>query len=197
VAKGDPDRGLRETAVHRLGRIPGTSPALTDIIRNEQEQTDVREAAVLAMGKSQDAAAASTLQDLYASVSNRSIKEQIINSVSKGADKDAAVAFLIRVAEGDPDRELRQEAIMRLGKSSSARGVEALGRIANSADADADSQEEAVMAIGKSSHSEAVPMLIQIAKSHPRQEVREAAVRRLSKSGDERAKEFLRQVLSK
>lgn len=197
VAKGDPDRDLRETAVHRLGRIPGTSPALVDIIRNEQEQTDVREAAVLAMGKSQDAAAASTLQDLYASVSNRSIKEQIINSVSKGADRDAAVAFLIRVAEGDPDREIRQEAIMRLGKTSSARGVEALGRIANSADADADSQEEAVMAIGKSGHSEAVPMLIQIAKSHPRQEVREAAVRRLSKSGDERAKEFLRQVLSK
>ncbi|HEX8184225.1 MAG TPA: HEAT repeat domain-containing protein, partial [Blastocatellia bacterium] len=79
----------------------------------------------------------------------------------------------------------------------SQRSVEALNRIANSATADSGSQEEAVLALSKSGHSEAVPMLIHIAKSHPREEVREVALNRLGKSGDERAKEFLRQVLSK
>jgi HEAT repeat protein len=53
------------------------------------------------------------------------------------------------------------------------------------------------MAISKSGYNEAVSMLIQIAKSHPRDEVREAAISRLGKSGDERAKEFLKQTLSK
>ena len=197
VAKSDPNRELREEAVVRLGRMPGTHTLLVDFARNESEDADVREAAINAIGKSQDAAAMSALQNLYGSVSSREVKEQIINSVSKNSDREAAITFLIKVAEGGDDSELRQEAIMRLGKSSSARSVEALNRMANSPAVDPDLQEEAVTAISKSGHSEAVPMLIQIAKSHPRQEVREAAISRLGKSGDERAKEFIKQVLSK
>jgi HEAT repeat protein len=197
VAKSDPNRELREEAVSRLGRMPGTHTLLVEVARNENEDAGVREAAVNAIGKSEDAMAMAALQNMYSAVTNREVKEQIINAASKNSDRDAAVTFLIKVADGDADRELRQEAILRLGKSSSKRGVEALNRIANSADVDSESQEEAVLAISKSGHSEAVPMLIQIAKSHPRQEVREAALSRLAKSGDERAKEFLKQVISK
>ena len=197
VAKSDQSRDLREEAVSRLGRMAGTHALLVDVARNESEDADVREAAVNAIGKSEDATALSTLQNLYGTVTNRDVKEQIINAVSKNSDRDTAITFLIKVGETDTDHELRQEAISRLGKSPSQRSVEALNRIANSADADSDSQEEAVMALSKSGHNEAVPMLIQIAKSHPRQEVREAALSRLGKSGDERAREFLKQVLSK
>jgi HEAT repeat protein len=197
VAKSDPNHDLKEEAVLRLGRMPGTHTVLVDFARNENEDANVREAAVNAIGKSQDAAALSALENLYGSVSNREIKEQIINSISKNSDRDASITFLIKVAEGEADRDLKQEAIMRLGKSSSARGVEALNRIANSATTDSESQEEAVLSLSKSGHSEAIPMLIQIARSHPREEVREAAISRLGKSGDERAKEFIKQVLSK
>jgi HEAT repeat protein len=197
VAKSDPNRELREEAVLRLGRMPNTHSLLVDFARNENEDADVRGAAVQAIGKSQDAAALSALENLYGSVSNREVKEEIINSVSKNSDRDAAITFLIKVADADADRDLKQEAIMRLGKTSSARGVEALNRIANSATVDAESQEEAVLALSRSGHSEAVPMLIQIAKSHPREEVREAAINRLAKSSDERARDFVKQVLSK
>ena len=197
VAKSDTNRELREEAVLRLGRMPGTHSLLVDVARNENEDADVREAAVNALGKSQDGMALSALQNLYGTVTNRQVKEEIINAASKNSDREAAETFLIKIAESDSDRELRQEAIGRLGKSSSQRSLEALNRIANSADADSDSQEEAVLAISKSGHGEAVPMLIQIAKSHPREEVREAALNRLGKSGDQRAKEFLKQVISK
>ena len=93
-----------------------------------------------------------------------------------------------------PDASWRK-AISRLGRSPSSSGLEASDQGGESSDADVDLQEQAVMAISKRPDDESVPLLIQIAKTHPRQETREVAIRRLGKSGDERAKEFFRQLL--
>lgn len=195
VAKHDPSRELRATAVSKLGRLPGTQSLLVEIARNENENEDVREAAVSAITKSGDGAALATLQDLYGAVSNENVKEQIISAIAKHQEQEAALDFLIKVAESDSHRELREPAISRLAKSSSARSLDALTRIAN-ADSDVDLQEEAVAAISKRPNDVAVPLLIQIAKTHPRAAIREAAIHRLGKMNDERAREFLRQVIS-
>ena len=196
IAKNDPSRELREGAVSRLGRLPGTQTLLTEIAGNEAENEGVREAAVSAIAKSGDAVSFSTLQGLYGSVGNQQVKEQIINAISKNQDREAALGFLIKVSEGDSRRELREQAISRLSRFPSPLSLEALARIAGS-DGDSGVQEQAVMAISKRPSEEAVPLLIQIAKTHPRQETREVAIRRLGKSDDERAKEFIRQLLSK
>ncbi|HEV8488083.1 MAG TPA: HEAT repeat domain-containing protein [Blastocatellia bacterium] len=196
IAKNDSSRELREGAVSRLGRLPGTQSMLAEIARSENESENVRQAAVSAITRSGDSTALSTLQDLYGSVSSREVKQQIVGAIAKNPDQDAALVFLVKVAEGDPSRELREQAISRLSRFSSAPSLEALTRIASS-DADVELQAQAVMAISKRPNDEAVPLLIQLAKTHSRSEVREMAIRRLSKSNDERAKEFVRQLLTK
>ncbi len=196
IAKNDLSPGVREEAVSKLGRLPGTQSLLAEIARSENESENVRQAAVSAITRSGDATALSTLQELYGSVSNREVKEQIVSAISKNQDQEAALGFLIKVAESDSSRELREQAISRLARFSSTRSLEVLTRVAGS-DGDAELQEQAVMAISKRPNDEGVPLLIQIAKTHPRAEVREIAVRRLSRSNDERAKEFVRQLLTK
>ena len=196
IAKNDSSSELREEAVSRLGRLPGTQSLLAEIVRSENERENVRQAAVSAITRSGDSTALSTLQELYVSVGNKEVKEQIVGTISRNQDQEGALGFLIKVAESDSSREMREQAISRLSRFSSPRSLEALTRIANS-DGDIELQEQAVMAISKRPNDEAVPLLIQTAKTHPRSEVREMAVRRLSRSDDERAKEFVKQLLTK
>src|SRR5262249_35102626 len=136
VAKSDPDRQLREMAVRRLGRIPGTQPVLADIVRNEQENTDIREAAASALGRNEDTASLTTLQELYGSISNRAVKEQIISSISRHKDQNAAAGFLIKVAESDQDRAFREEAMSKLGRIASQRSLDTLNKIATDSNND-------------------------------------------------------------
>jgi len=104
VAKTDTDRELKETAVHMLGRVPGTQALLADIVRNEQEHSDVREAAVHAIAKSDDPKAIAALQGLYKSVTNADVKESIIGVVTKNQDQSAAMSFLVDIVKDEPNR---------------------------------------------------------------------------------------------
>jgi len=58
-------------------------------------------------------------------------------------------------------------------------------------------QVQAVRAISERKAEESVPLLIKIAKTHPNQMVRKQAIRSLGESGDPRAIEFFREVLTK
>jgi HEAT repeat protein len=197
VAKNDADRNLRENAIHRLGKMEGTGPLLLEIARNESESTGVREAAVHAISRGQGAAALSTLQELYGAISNSEVKQNILHAIARNQDREASFEFLIKVAERDPHRELREQALHNISRSSSPRALQTLTRVASDSNADPDMQEQAVHAISRRTDDEAVPALIQIARSHPRAQVREAAVRRLSRTRDARAIEFLKELLSK
>jgi HEAT repeat protein len=194
VAKTDSNRELREAAVSRLGRLPGTHALLTEIVGNEAESEGIREAAASAIARSGDRAAFSTLQRLFGSAANQQVQEHIMNAISKNEDKDAALGFLIRVAESDSRLQLREQAITRLARFPSPLSLEALTRLVGSA-GDTGLQEQAVRAISKMAGDEAVSLLIQFAKTHPRQEIRETAIRCLGRSSDERAKEFFKQIL--
>jgi HEAT repeat protein len=197
VAKSDADRNLRENAIHRLGKMEGTAPLLLEIARNESESADVRQAAVHAISRGQDAASLSTLQELYGAINNSEVKQNILHAIAKSQDREASFDFLIKVAETDPNRELREHALHSISRSSSPRALQTLTRVANDSSAGPEMQEQAVHAISRRTDDEAVPALIQIARSHPRTEVREAAVRRLSRTRDARAVEFLKELLSK
>jgi HEAT repeat protein len=196
VAKSDQSQDLREQAVHMLGKMAGTEQLLLEIARNEKESEDVRGAAVHAIGRNSDAAALATLQSLYDTLGDREVKEQVLHSIAKNQDQDSALNFIIKVAEGDTDRDLREQAIHLLARSSSARALEVLKRIATSASGDTDLQEQAIHSISRRSDDEAVPALIEIVKTNSNPDVRETAIRRLGRSNDPRAKEFLKQFLS-
>jgi HEAT repeat protein len=187
----------RTNAVFWLGQIGGETPFLADLARNESEDREVRKQAVFAIGISKDSDAISTLQNLYASVTNRDVKEQIIFAVSINADKDAAVNFLIDVAGKDNDFESRKKAIFWLGQKAGERSLNALKDTLDSADSDTEIQKQAVFAISQRSKDESVPLLIKIARTHANPAVRKQAIFWLGQTGDERAVDLFKEILLK
>lgn len=188
---------VRSSSVFWLGQVGGEQAFLSDLVRNERESTDIRKKAAFAIGVSQDGTALSTLQGLYGDVNQREVKRQIIFAASINENKDQAADFLIGVAGSDPDLECKKQALFWLGNMAGQRSMQLLGDVANSNDADTEVQKQAVFAISRRQKDEAIPMLINIAKTHPKSEVRKQALFWLGRSGDERALELFKEILSK
>jgi len=93
--------------------------------------------------------------------------------------------------------DLRRSAVRLLGDRVSKRSFDFLAATAQRTDDNADVQVQAVRAISQRRAEESVPILIKIARTHPNQLVRRQAIRSLGESGDPRAVDFFREVLSK
>ena len=197
---------VRSTAVFWLGQIPGHTPFLVDLVRNEQESVSVRKEAAFSIGISKEPDVMSSLESLYSGITNREVKKQIIFAASiTGTDQDTGVRrsdgpgtnFLVKVAESEGDRELRKQALFWLGQKAGQRSLEVLGNVIDKSDDDTEVQKQAVFALSQRPKDEAVPLLIKIARTHPKPAVRKQAMFWLGQTGDERALEFFKEVLSK
>ena len=104
---------------------------------------------------------------------------------------------MFEVARSNDTVDVRRQAIRLLGERVGKRSFDFLSQTAQSATGDAEVQVQAVRAISERRAEESVPLLIKIAKTHPNQLVRKQAIRSLGESGDPRAVEFFREVLSK
>lgn len=196
---------VRSTAVFWLGQVPGHLSFLSELVRNGQESTKVRKEAAFAIGIAREQGSMPVLENLYSSIDSREVKKQIIFAASvngadaagpNGNDSDG-VNFMIKVAESDPDRELRKQALFWLGQKAGKRSLEVLGNVIEKSDDDTEVQKQAVFAISQRNKDEAVPLLIKIAKTHPKAEVRKQAMFWLGQTGDERALEFFKEILAK
>lgn len=196
---------VRSTAVFWLGQIPGHNPFLVDLVRTEQESASLRKEAAFAIGISKDPGAIAALEGLYPAITNREVRKQIIFAASinnsdapTGSRNDGdGINFLIKVAESDPDRELRKQALFWLGQRAGKRSLEVLGNVVEKSDDDTEVQKQAVFAISQRAKDEAIPLLIKIAKTHPKPAVRKQAMFWLGQTGDDRALEFFKEILSK
>jgi len=188
---------VRSTAVFWLGQIGGEQQFLADLVRNQNENLDVRKEAAFAIGASKDPNALPTLKSLYDSVNNGGIKEQIIFAISINEDKFNAVDFLITAAQSDADRGVRRQAIFWLGQMAGQKALEARGNTVDDSDAETEVQKQAVFAISQRNKNEAVPALIRIARTHPKPAVRKQAIFWLGQIDDERALELFKEILTK
>lgn len=198
---------VRSTAVFWLGQIPGHVSFLSNLVRNEQETTKLRKEAAFAIGISKDQGVMSALESLYSAINSREVKKQIIfaasinksdlDSAAPNRADDEGVTFMIKVAENDPDRELRKQALFWLGQKAGKRSLEVLGNVIEKSDDDTEVQKHAVFAISQRPKDESIPLLIKIARTHAKPEVRKQAMFWLGQTGDERALEFFKEILSK
>jgi len=107
---------VRVRAIFWLGRLGGHSPLLSALARDANESLPVRQAAVRAIGKGPGTQAVAMLRELYGSVNDRIVKEEIIDSAAKSHEQDAAVEFLTQVTQSEENPELRGRARSRLEK---------------------------------------------------------------------------------
>jgi HEAT repeat protein len=101
------------------------------------------------------------------------------------------------VARSNEALDMRRQAIRLLGERVTKRSFEFLSQTAQSNDGNGEVQVQAVRSIAERHAEESVPLLIKIAKTHPNQLVRKQAIRSLGETGDPRAIDFFREVLSK
>lgn len=188
---------VRSSATFWLGQVGGETAFLSELIRNPNENVEVRKQAAFAIGAGKDKDALATLQSLYPNIENREVKKQIIFALSINENSDSAVDFLINTARSDADREARKQAIFWLGQRAGNRSLGALSETVDSNDADTEVQKQAVFAISQRPKDEAVPLLIKIARTHQKPTVRKEAIFWLGQTGDERAVDFFKEVLSK
>ena len=194
--KSYPER-VRKTALFWLGHAEGEREFLADFVRNEQESIEVRKQAAFGLGISKDRTALPTLQTLYAQVTPRELKRQILFATSINDNKDAAVDFLITTASNDPDRELKKQAMFWMGQKAGERSLKFLGDVVEKPDGDTEVQNQAIFAISQRQKDEAIPLLLRVAKTHPSLPVRKQAIFWLGQSGDERAVAFFKELFAK
>jgi HEAT repeat protein len=190
---------LRSRAIYWLGNTPETpakNTLFTEIVRNNQESHDVRNAAMSALAMNRSAATLPLLQNLFETMTTRELKRRALTGIARNDNSDAAATYLIRVAETEKDLELRKNAIASLGRIA---GQKSLGALTSTVDNDVEVelQKQAVIAIGRRSKDEAIPILIRTARNHPKMAVRKLAIQMLGQTGDERAVAFFRELLSK
>ena len=204
--RNSPIEKVRSTAVFWLGQAPGHLSFLADLVRNAQETDKLRKEAAFAIGVSLEPGTMAALENLYSTVNSREVKKQIIFAASVNKDDatasvpgkdDEGISFMIKIAESDPDRELRKQALFWLGQKAGKRSLEVLGNVIEKVDDDTEVQKQAVFAISQRPKDEAVPLLIKIAKTHRKAGVRKQAMFWLGQTGDDRALEFFKEILSK
>jgi HEAT repeat protein len=196
LVRNSRNQDARRTAVHWLGFIGVETSYLADLVRNENEDEDVRRSAGHALGVSSDPSSLGVLTNLYGSVANRELKRNLIHSISINSAQDAAVDFLIKLARTESDHEAKNQALFWLGHKAGEKSLGVLKDVVED-DADTEVQKHAVFVISRRPADEAVPLLIKIARTHRKAEVRRQAMFWLGRTGDPRALIFFEEILKK
>ena len=196
IYKSDVNLDVKRSALRALAETknPRAQPLLLDIARNDTN-SELRRAAIRVLGERGESAIDDLIK-LYDNERTPEVRKTTLSSLNE--IKNSRVEDkLFEVAKADESLDLRRSAIRLLGERVSKRSFDFLAAAAQSNDANAEVQVQAVRAISQRRSEESVPILIKIARTHPNQLVRRQAIRSLGESGDPRAIDFFREVLSK
>jgi HEAT repeat protein len=181
-------RSLAET------KSPRAQTRLIEIARTEPN-SELRKTAIRVLSERGEAAVDDLLK-LFDSEQVPDVRRAALQSLSE-IKSPRVEEKLFQVAQGNEALDVRRQAIRLLGERVTKRSFDFLSQTAQSTDGNGEVQVQAVRAIGERKAEESVPLLIKIAKTHPNQLVRKQAIRSLGETGDPRAVEFFREVLSK
>jgi HEAT repeat protein len=195
IYASDANVEIKKSALRSLGEAKNAraQARLLEVARTDTN-ADLRKQAIRVLGERGEAAVDDLLR-LFDSEQVPDVRRSVLQAL--GEVKSTRVEEkLFEVARSNEGVDLRRQAIRLLGERVSKRSFEFLSQTAQSPDATAEVQVQAVRAISERRAEESVPLLIKIARSHPNQLVRKQAIRSLGETGDPRAIDFFREVLS-
>ena len=196
IYTNDANMEVKRAALRSLAETknPRAQARVLEIARTETNP-ELRKTAIRVLGERGEAAVDDLLK-LFDSETNTDVKRAVLQSLSE-IKSTRVEDKLFEVAKTGNSTDLQRNAIRLLGERVGKRSLDFLSATAQSTDANAEVQVQAVRAISERRSEESVPLLIKIAKTHPNQLVRKQAIRSLGESGDPRAVEYFREVLSK
>jgi HEAT repeat protein len=182
---------LRSSAIYWLGLVGGEHAFLADMVRNTGEDLKLRQRAAYAIGESHDRAALATVQSLYDTVSEREIRRSLIRAAGNNEDRDAAVAFVLKIARNEQDRETRRTAIRQLGEFDREAVVDELMKLYTS-DPDVEVRRTVLRSLSEMKNQRAQARLLEVARTDANVELRRTAVRVLGERGEAAIDDLLR-----
>ena len=187
---------VKRTALRALAetKSPRAQARLSEVARTDTNP-ELRKQAIRVLSDRGEAAVDDLLK-LFDSEQVPDVKRAVLHSLSN-IKSTRVEDKLFEVARSNDVTDVRRQAIRLLGERVGKRSFEFLSQTAQSTDGNVEVQVQAVRAISGRRAEESVPLLIKIAKTHPNQLVRKQAIRSLGESGDPRAVEFFREVLTK
>lgn len=196
IYNSDANLEVKRAALRSLGETknPRAQARLLEISRTGTSP-ELRKTAIRVLADRGEAAVDDLLK-LFDSETASDVRRTILQSLSD-IKSTRVEDKLFAVASSNDATDVRRQAIRLLGERAGKRSFDFLSQTAQSSTGDAEVQVQAVRAISERRSEESVPLLIKIAKTHPNQLVRKQAIRSLGESGDPRAVEFFREVLTK
>jgi HEAT repeat protein len=196
IYTSDTNNEVKRAALRSLAETknPRAQARLLEIARTEAHP-ELRKTAIRVLGERGEAAV-DDLVKLFDSEQTPDVKRTVLQSLSE-IKSTRVEDKLFEVAKSNDVTEVRRQAIRLLGERVSKRSFDFLSQTAQSTDGNTEVQVQAVRAISERRSEESVPILIKIARTHPNQLVRKQAIRSLGESGDPRAVDFFREVLTK
>lgn len=196
IYSNDGNLEIRKTALRALAetKSPKAQSRLKELAKSEQN-VELRKTAIRVLADRGEAAVDDLIR-LYDSEQTAEVKRTVLQALSD-IKTQRVEDKLFAVASSNEALEVRKQAIRLLGERATKKSFEFLSATAQNNNADAEVQMQAVRSIGERKSDEAVPILIKIARTHPNQMVRRQAIRSLGESGDPRAVEFFKEVLTK
>jgi len=155
-------------------RLPGSADELAAMAADSNEPQQLRNVAVVSLGRIGSSAAAAHLIQLATSPTMR---EQALNALNQLQDAEALPELIDAVRQ--EDWHVRRVAARALGRIGRADAIPVLNDLVE--DPDEDVRTDVAQALAVAGHKSAVPALLRLARD-PHHEVREAALDGLTQS---------------
>jgi HEAT repeat protein len=196
IYSSDANFEVKRTALRSLAETknPRGQARLLEIARTDPNP-ELRKTAIRVLSERGEAVVDDLLK-LFDSEQATDVRRAVLQTLSE-IKSPRVEDKLFEVAKSNDHVDVRRQAIRLLGERVSKRSLDFLSATAQSNDGNGEVQVQAVRAISERRSEESVPLLIKIARTHQNPMVRKQAIRSLGESGDPRAIEIFREVLTK
>lgn len=182
---------IRGSSIYWLGQVGGEQVFLSDIVRNDTEDKKLRRQAAHAIGQSRERSMINTLQGLYDTVKDVEVRRSIISAAGNSPEEDAAIAFLLKVARNEPDRDSRRSAVRQLGHFERENAVDELIKIYGT-ETDIEVKRSALSALSETKSPKGQARLLEVARTDSNAELRRTAIHRLAERGEPMVDELIK-----
>jgi HEAT repeat protein len=190
---------VRYSIIHAASENEDRDAAAGFLLRiaNRDADREARRRAIHQLGETDRESVVEELMKIYdAPATDASLRVAVLHALSE-MQNTRAEDKLFEIARRTNDRQLRAQAIHRIGERAGRRSLEMLRETVGSASGETELQVQAVRAISERPAEESVPLLIKIARTHADAQVRRYAIKQLGESGDPRAIDFFKELLGK
>jgi HEAT repeat protein len=196
VAKSNADTEMRVQAVEQLAGASGGLNFLVSLAGDEQENIDVRRQAIESIGDSPDKGALAALQKLYTTVSDRGLKEEIVDAMSQGEKGKPGSVNVISVSGlSGASRKVEKNVVKvkHLGGMRDDHTTTALSDLYDREN-DEDTKAGILESLSLTNTKPAVNKLIEVARHDSSSRLRKRAIFLLGQSNDPDAIQFLEEM---